>query len=1350
MAKPSLESFDHGDFAEYLERVKFYFIANDIGSTPASASAAEKSRADTKKAAYLVSFLSKSAYSTLKTLCLPDSPSDKKYEELCKLLKSYFKVVKSRTTATFDFRQTTQSLTESVTDYSHRLKRSAADCQFGDFLDRALRDQFVAGVRSNVIKRKLLTTPETQITCFDDILKIATTEEKANQFLRELNSAGAPDESIKHLKSGPRHGDSKKFAKTKKSSPAATASNHPTTKSSNSTRSCYRCGEAGHLANKCYHVKTVCNFCNKMGHIERVCLTKTRGRQCHHLSTTDPVRESTGDDFSDSGENDVHMFLLRDVRHSTSASTTNPPYLVSVNVCDVPVTMEIDTGTGVSVLSTADFKKLRNAELKKPTVVLRGFSGRIIDCQGECVLPVSVNNQTKNVTLRVVSTGPSLLGRDLLETFTLPWNDIRHTPVHKVDHAANLASEFPTLFDDSTLGKLNSTQVKINVDFSRPVYLKSRVVPFSIQEQYDATLDKLEREGVIRKVEQSDWASPTVPVRKPDGSIRICADYSSTLNKASKLEQHPLPTIEEMMTKLSGGQKFTKLDLSQAYHQLELSPESRPYTTINTHRGLYEYLRLPFGINSAVSIFQRTIENILADLPGCVVYIDDILVTGKDDAEHMANLRQVLQRLQDAGLKLKHEKCKWLQDEVTYLGHTITARGISPGEAKVQDLKKAKAPTNVGELQSFIGSANYLRKFIPNFAQKMSPLYDLLKRESTWRWGDLEEKAFGDLKSVLSSTDVLAHYSLSEELILQTDASGQGLGAVMLQPDSQGDLCPIAYASRVLGPSEKNYSQIEREALSIVFGVQKFRQYLLGRHFKLNTDHKPLVSLFNPHSPVPMLTSSRLKKWKLVLAAYDYSISHIPGKCNVIADYLSRSSVDGSPSAAEEVVVEVLLLDTDGVVNADAIAAETKKDSVLSEVLNFTKHGWPTTVTDPDLRLFCNRQTEISLQDGILLWNSRVLVPESLRAILLHDLHAEHLGIVRMKRLARLYMWWPKLDADIEEVVKLCPHCQINAKKPPKTHGTWQWPAGPWKRLHIDFAGPFLGKMFLVIVDAHSKFLEIIPMSVATSTSTISALRRLFALFGLPEHLVSDNGSQFTSDEFRKFLLQNGIHHTLTAPGHPATNGLAERYVGHFKSSLKALSTDDSNGDLQSKLQRFLFSYRATPSSTGKSPSEMLMQRQMRTRFDNLKPSTTKQQLRVYEQNLDNTPVFSVGQPVYTLNFSKYGEKWVPGVVTDVHSPMNYQVQVDEASWKRHRNQLRPRTLPESLVRTPTQSVTSNVSMPVPAEVSPASSTLQERASPSTDGNVAASVTPSPEGTASASPPERQKRNIRLPARYRD
>ena len=753
----------------------------------------------------------------------------------------------------------------------------------------------------------------------------------------------------------------------------------------------------------------------------------------------------------------------------------------------------MDTGSGVSVLAAHAFKKAHGdfTTLRKPTVTLKGFSGSNIECIGETTLPITIEGTTERALLRVVShDGPSLLGRDLLNMFALPWKQLfaQRDAVNHICEEESVRKEFSKLFDNSTVGKMEGVQVRLHVNDEKLVFIKARDVPFAIREQYNQTLDKLEHEGIIRKVTHSNWASPTVPVTKLDGSIRMCGDYSGTINKCSPLEQHPIPTLDELLSKLSGGKRFTRLDLSQAYHQLELEPESREFTTISTHRGLYEYMRLPFGVNSAVSIFQRTIENLLADLPCCAVYIDDILVTEKTDKEHWVNLRNVLRRLEDAGMKLKPDKMEFMSEAVTYLGHRISENGVSPTDEQVKAIKNASRPNDVAELQSFIGSANYLRRFIPRFAQTMAPLYALLKQDSKWKWGPVEENAFDQIKDAMSSDTVLGHFSCSNDVGVQVDASGMGLGAVLFQPDQDEYLRPIAYASRVLTAAEKNYSQIEREALALVYGVQKFRQYLLGRPFILRTDHKPLISLFNPHKSVPMLTSTRLKKWRLVLAAYTYSLAFVPGKNNIFADYLSRKPALETPSKVEIVEEQVLQLVVERVVNAEAVSYETERDPVLSKVLHFTKCGWPLEVTT-DLLPYYRKRLEFTLQSGVLVWDSRIVIPQSLQSILLKDLHSEHTGMVRMKRVARKYVWWPNIDQHIEETVRQCFLCQENATKPAQTHGTWSWPAGPWKRLHLDFAGPFLGEMFLVLVDSYSKFLDVVPMSAANSTNVIQMLR---------------------------------------------------------------------------------------------------------------------------------------------------------------------------------------------------------------------------------------------------------------------
>ena len=1128
-----IEAFDGGDFAEYLERLEFYFTANDTGVVASSASATEKNRAQKKLIGSLISQLSKSAYATLKSLCLPDLPSSKSYDELCALLTEHYKDKTTTTTAAYKFRQCVQHRTDSVEEYSHRLKRAAQPCEFGTHLDRAMKDQFIAGLSSQSIKRKILSCPDKDIDKFNKVFKIAHTEDIAAAHAEELTRPAqcTDDDDVGTT------GTHKLMPDKGNYKPKRTP---PPTSGNTTQRSCYRCGSSDHLADKCFHKTATCRYCQKEGHLERVCLRKKRRQACHS------VQADTTDDYDETGEG-VPLFKINDESiHSTRA---NGPLFVPVNVNGACVDMELDTGSGVTVLTRNDFTKCKGdvKALQKPTVVLRGFSGAKITCLGEMQMPVTIAGSTKNVLLRVVNNEySSLLGRDWLNEFTLPWKQILAENVHRVLGTDTIKQEFPALFEHSTLGKMRGVQVTLHVDEAKPMFCKPRPVPFHIRERYDAALDQLESDGVIRKVTHSDWASPTVPVQKPDGKIRVCGDYSVTINKCSKMEHHPLPTLEEMLTKLSGGTKFTKLDLSQAYHQLELNPESRKYTTINTHRGLFEYNRLPFGVSSAVSIFQRTMENLLADLPGCVVYIDDILVTGKNEAEHLHNLRKVLQHLEDAGMKLKSSKKELMSDTVTYLGHKISANGLNPTSERVTALQNARQPNDIAELQSFIGSANYLRQFIPHFAQKMAPLYVLLKRDTAWHWGAAEQTAFDEIRNAMSEEATLSHFSMTKDVVLQVDASGKGLGAVLLQQDENKFLRPVAFASRVLTTAEKNYSQIEREALALVFGAHKFRQYLLGKPFTLRTDHKPLLPLFDPHKTVPMLTSTRLKKWRLVLSAYSYTLEFVPGKQNIFADYLSRKPEAIHPSPAEMIQEEVLQLAAENILNADAVAAETRKDPVLSKVLQFTKNGWPVEV-HPDLMPYYRKRLEITLQHGVLVWDSRVVVPQSLQTILLLDLHSEHTGMVRMKRMARQYVWWPNIDSQIEETVRQCTPCQENAKKPTQTQGVWSWPAGPWRRIHLDFAGPFLGKMFLVLVDSFSKFIDVVPMSTATTTNVIGVLRANFAIFGLPEHIVTDNGTQFTSGEFNEFLKANGVLHTLTAPGHPATNGLAERYVGAFQ-----------------------------------------------------------------------------------------------------------------------------------------------------------------------------------------------------------
>ena len=289
---------------------------------------------------------------------------------------------------------------------------------------------------------------------------------------------------------------------------------------------------------------------------------------------------------------------------------------------------------------------------------------------------------------------------------------------------------------------------------------------------------------------------------------------------------YPLPRIEEIFASLSGGKSFSKLDLSHAYKQVVLEEESQKYVTVNTHRGLYRYKRLPFGIASAPAIFQWTMENLLQGIPGVCVYIDDIIVTGKDDEEHLNNLNEVLSRVEKAGMRLKKEKCVYMMPEVEYLGHKINSKGLQPSEHKVAATTEAPAPRDVSELKSFLGMVNYYGKFLPNIATLLAPLYRLLRKETAWQWGKEQRHAFEEVKKLLKSPNLLIHFDGDKPLVLACDASPYGVGAVLSHHLEDGTEKPIAFVSRTLAPVEKNYSHLDKEALVIIFGIKHFHQYI--------------------------------------------------------------------------------------------------------------------------------------------------------------------------------------------------------------------------------------------------------------------------------------------------------------------------------------------------------------------------------------------------------------------------------------------------------------------------------------------------------------------------------------------
>ena len=477
---------------------------------------------------------------------------------------------------------------------------------------------------------------------------------------------------------------------------------------------------------------------------------------------------------------------------------------------------------------------------------------------------------------------------------------------------------------------------------------------------------------MIVPVESSEWAAPVVPVVKSDGSVRICGDFRLTVNKVAATNVYPLPRIEDLFASLKGGQEFTKLDVAHAYLQIPLAEASQKYVTINTHRGLFKYTRLPFGVSAAPAIFQRTMESILQGIPGVAVYIDDILVTGSSREDHLSSLDMVLGRLEAAGLCLKRNKCIFLAPSVEYLGHVISAKGLQPSEEKLRAIREAPNPTNASQLRSFLGMIAYYTKFIPNLASMLSPLYLLLQKGKTWRWGDAQRIAFEKAKSALTSTTVLAHYDPGKELVLACDASPYGIGAVLSHPSEDGTQHrPIAFASRTLAPAERNYSQLEREGLALVYGVKRFHQFLYGRRFTVISDHKPLEGIFHSSRQLSCMATARIQRWVLTLGTYDYQVIYKPGLSIPHADCLSQLPLPDSPKEVPEAEETLLMLDAleTGKVTVQSIKQHTRQDPVLARVLDQVVSGWRNS-SEEALKPYSQRKDELSTVDGCLQWGT--------------------------------------------------------------------------------------------------------------------------------------------------------------------------------------------------------------------------------------------------------------------------------------------------------------------------------------------------------------------------------------------
>ncbi|CAH8568515.1 unnamed protein product [Dicrocoelium dendriticum] len=827
----------------------------------------------------------------------------------------------------------------------------------------------------------------------------------------------------------------------------------------------------------------------------------------------------------------------------------------------------VDTGSVESLISKTSLDHLYpDAQLDSTLITIKGITGHTIPVIGCCTLPV-LDKHLKPVECKfvVIRQGPSILGLKVMQALKISVNFLSHTDTD---------TQIRDLLHDCsvTSGGMRIPPVKLEVA-GDPVFCKRRVLPFGLREPVRKVLMSLCESGILVPVQSSRWATPIVTPLTPDGQTpRVCGDYRVNLN--TKLLQRSCVTEEpdSILSRLHGSKIFSRLDLKDAYLQIPLTDESSELTPINTPFGLYRYRFLPFGLNVSPAIFQDVMNSIVKDLKGVEVYQDDVFVHAINKPTHDYRLLALLTRFKDANVNINPKKCLIGVHEISCLGYQVTSEGFKPDPDRIKQLVDVKSPTNVHELRSLMGALQYYSKFIPGFASIADPLFTLLNDKS-FVWLDRHEHVLRKLLKILASGCVLHTFSPKLTTVLFTDASPTGIGAVLEQNGH-----PVLCISRRLSHAEKGYAQTYREALAVYWAVTRLHKYLFGLRFTIVTDHEALKFIYNPSSSLAKSSAAIVQRWSVALSAYNYVIEHRSAKLIPHVDYLS-----GTATIFETDSEMSCLLTQPLPISRSALINDTRR--YYGSLISAVKRGWSVSLKRKFPQFYVRRDELCVTPDGLLCVNDRIVIPPTLRSAILTDLHSGHLGVEKMKSLARCLCWWPELNADIRRTASDCPNCKHKILRQPSKWTPWPMTCEPWQRKHHA----------LVVVDSYSKWPEVFLTDKPNSAFTVRALRKVFSREGVPLAVVSDNGSHFSASEVTNWLQSLGCRHLFTAPRHPCSNGLAENFFATLKRSITSY-VPTSFDELDRCVDNFLLQYRnCVHSSTGDTPAKLCKSRPLRS-----------------------------------------------------------------------------------------------------------------------------------------------------------
>nr|CAD2195887.1 unnamed protein product [Meloidogyne enterolobii] len=1007
------------------------------------------------------------------------------------------------------------------------------------------------------------------------------------------------------------------------------------------------------------------------------------------------------------GETKVKTKIGKDKKEICLLTSTNcdKNSRVMVEINGKKVLCLLDTGAHVSIINQENAKKFG---LKDWTIAnfpaVYGIGNKLVPTIGQTQVDLKIADCKIKTNFVIIKDGltktdsyVAIIGRETLipvenklkyNKFEINSGEIEHLSKLIANTKINRSekeklkiclNKYCKIFakNDYDLGKCKIEAPPIITTSETPIQAKPYRTPEKYRDELKIHINNMLKSGVIKE-SNTPWASNIVLVEKSDGKLRPCVDFRP-LNKITISDPYPIPRMEQVIHRVAGKSFYSTLDLASGFWQIPLERKTAQKCGIITEWGLFEMTRLPFGLKNAPSIFQRLMDKILKDLENVTAYIDDILVHSEDFESHIETLNDVFNRLEKAGLKLKAEKCKFLENKCIYLGHELTKEGYKPSLTNSEVIKNFSIPTNVKEVKRFLGLTSFFRKFISNFASIAWPLNDLTRgNERKFEWGEKEENAFIKLKEQLVKSPCLRPPNYELPFHLFCDASSVAYAAALMQSQDGENLYAVGYWSRTLNISEQKLPATHGELAAIYHSIMHFKPIIYGAKLTIHTDHRPLIFLFSKAS-----TSTKLNRWLMAMQEIQPNVVYVEGKANKVADALSRVSanwndiVNKYPREDIPYLMEIEI----GEINRKTIEEETQKDPILEIVYKAIGDNWSEDYSEEIMpyfqirdKLYINRKIIIKRP------NNQIVIPEKLRNGVLKLIHFAHFGVVRSKNKARKIVWWPSINMDIEYFIGECEKCQNNMPNEPQTAFQNKWPEAKiaFERVHIDLAGPVFGKTFLLMVDAYSRYPFIFEMKSTTSIFVINALKEVFSLFGPPSCLVSDNGPQFTSFEFETFLRGCGVNHIKSPPYHPQSNGLCERFVRTFKNSVSK-GLDGNN--LKDAIPEFLSEYRASPhpSLEGESPSYLFLGRQIKSKIDILKYSPKENLNKPTDEKVENKresrkrKIFKIDDLIWARNYTG-NDKWLKGRVIEDKGDYIYGVEMEDGSVKiSHIDQLRSR-----------------------------------------------------------------------------